>query len=233
MKYVVPTRRSNRRRPVAVRRRRVARRGVRRRIAVRPYVKMTRQPVADKLITKLRYSEGVTFTLSLADVIYPYTFQSSIYDPDLTATGHQPLWRDTYATMYNRYRVNGIAYRITIKNSNASALTMFMVQHSSTTTTDTSINTCLERNISRKIYLDAKEGRANFIKGYLSVGKVYGMTRSQFQADDGFDALIGANPTKLAYLHLMTASRATAILQAQIELVYYVEFYDRINIAGS
>lgn len=233
MKYVVPTRRYARRRPVTIRRKRIPRRYVRKRTAVRPYVKMTRQPVADKLITKLRYSEGVTFTVSLANTIYPYTFQSSIYDPDLTATGHQPLWRDTYATMYNRYRVNGIAYRIAVRNSNAVALTMFMVQHSSVTTTDTSINTALERNISKKIYPDASQGRTNFIKGYLSVGKVFGMTRTQFQADDSFDALLGANPSKMAYLHLMAAGRDAAIIQCQVELVYYVEFFDRINVAGS
>lgn len=207
----------------------------RRRIAPRPYTKVMKQPVSDKIFTKLRYSEGVTMTMSTGGLLYNYTFQSSIFDPDLTSTGHQPLWRDTYATMYNRYRVNGIAYRFFVRNTDVQQISMFFVQHSSVTTLDTSINTLIERGTARRYYLDAMQGRTNLIKGYLSVAKTYGMSRDQFASDDGFDALIGANPTKMAYLHMMGAHRHTGqnVLNIQVELTYYVEFFDRINISGS
>lgn len=206
-----------------------------RRTAPRPYTKVMKQPVSDKIFTKLRYSEGVTMTMATGGLLYNYTFQSSIFDPDLTSTGHQPLWRDTYATMYNRYRVNGIAYRFFVRNTDVQQISMFFVQHSSVTTLDTSINTLIERGTARRYYLDAMQGRTNLIKGYLSVAKTYGMSREQFAADDGFDALIGANPTKMAYLHMMGAHRHTGqnTLNVQVELTYYVEFFDRINISGS
>lgn len=200
---------------------------------MRTYNRVTRAPVTNRLYTKLRYSEGLTFTCSVADTLYPWTFQSSAFDPDLSGVGHQPLWRDQYATMYNRYRVSGIAYRIYVKNTNSVNLSMFFVQHSSTTVTDTSLNTLIERKNSRKLYLDSNANKANYLKGYMSVGRTYGMNHSQFLADDSFDALIGANPTKLAYLHLYCLGRASFIANCQVELTFYVEFFDRINVSGS
>lgn len=237
MKYVVPVRRSSTRRPVLRRKRRyVPRRRVFKRRAPRTYTKISRLPVSDRYFTKLRYSEGIDWTITFANTLYNYVFQSSIYDPDVTATGHQPLWRDTLATMWNRYRVLGIGYKIMWRCTNTGQITIGYVQHSSTSTADTNYNTLIERNTTKKVYMDAaNSGRGNnYVSGYLSVAKAYGMTRTQFNADDDFDAAIGANPTKLAYLILYASSRsAGAAAQCQVELTYYVEFFDRVNIAGS
>lgn len=232
MKYVVPVRRRPRR--LVRKRRPIVRRRVNRRRTNRPYTKVLRQPAPDKLFTKLKYSEAIQYNLSTSGVLYDYVFQSSIYDPDFTATGHQPLWRDQYAAMYNNYRVNGIAYKIFWKNTNINQMVIGLIQHSTVTTSDTDVNTLIERGTTRKFMLDSLNGRTNMTKGYLSVAKSYGMSRDQFNSDDGFDAAIGANPTKMAYLHLYTLMRHTsAIVQAQIELTYYVEFFNRINVVGS
>jgi len=199
----------------------------------KPYSKVMRLPVADKVYTRLRYSDGISFTCTLADTIYPYTYQTSIYDPDLSGVGHQPMWRDMYAAQFNRYRVNGIAYKIYVKNTNAVNMAIFLVQHSSVTTTDTNINTALERNATKRVYLDSPSNKSNIIKGYLNVAKVFGLSRQAFTADDQYDALVTANPAKMGYLHLMALGRAPAILNVQVELTYYVEFFDRYMISGS
>lgn len=239
MKYVVPVRKSVPKRSVVRYRPKYVRKRTYKpkykRNYIRPYTKLMRQPVAEKVYTKMRYSEGITITMPTGGVLYNYSFQSSLFDPDLTATGHQPLWRDTYASMYSRYRVNGIGYKIYCRNTDVQQMSMFFVQHSSVTTLDTSVNTLIERGTARKYFLDAMQGRTNVIKGYLSVAKVYGMSRNQFGADDGFDADIGSNPSKMAYLHLMASHRHTGnnVVNVQVELTYYVEFFNRINIAGS
>lgn len=237
MKYVVPTRRVATSRPRAVYRRR--RRGMKRRVfkrrAPRAYTKIMRTPVPDRMFTKMRYSEGLDFTITLANTLYPYTFQSSTFDPDLSATGHQPLWRDTYAAMYNRYRVLGIGYRIHWRNTNTGQITIGFVQHNSVNVPDTNYNTLIERNNSKKVFLDGSGGsRTNILSGYMSVAKTHGLSRSQFFSDDAFDATAGANPTKMAYLTLYAMSRsAAATAQAHVELVYYVEWFDRYLTTGS
>lgn len=62
----------------------------------------------NKIITKLRYA----FTQSTGplsnETPVDYVFRmNSIQDPDFTGTGHQPLWHDTYSTIYETYRVLG------------------------------------------------------------------------------------------------------------------------------
>lgn len=223
------TRRTNRvRRTVRKRTVRTARR------TTKAYTKVSRMPVPDRYVTTMRYSEGITFSCSSANVLYSYSLQSSIYDPDLTAAGHQPLWRDQYAAMFNRYRVFGIKYQVYCKNTNVAQLTVLAAQHSSSSTTDTSFNLLLERGTARYKFLDSNNSQSNYFGGYLSVPKVYGMSRTQFQADDGFDAAIGADPSKLAYLHLYALTRNTsADVNCQIILTYYVELFDRIQVSGS
>lgn len=49
---------------------------------------------------------------------YQQTFRSSsIFDPDLTGTGHQPLMRDLWASQYDYYTVLACDYKITMFNA--------------------------------------------------------------------------------------------------------------------
>lgn len=62
-------------------------------------------PFPAKQVARMRYSESIaiTPTTGAADV---YTFAANgIYDPNVTGTGHQPYGHDTYANIYNTYRV--------------------------------------------------------------------------------------------------------------------------------
>ncbi len=58
-----------------------------------------------KLMVKLRYVDTITIDPGAAAIGIHVFRANSIFDPDLTGTGHQPLLHDTYATLYDRYRV--------------------------------------------------------------------------------------------------------------------------------
>lgn len=200
----------------------------------KPYTKISRMPVPERFFTKLQYSEIITFTLSAPNTLYSYLFQSSIYDPDYTAAGHQPLWRDTLATMYGRFRVFGVKYSIAFKNTNVSQLTWAYIKHSDNSTTETNSNTLRERREGKSLMLDSNSGRTNTVRGYLDVAKSYGLSKREFYNDDSFISAIGATPVKTAFLHLYTLTmHSSAILHAQVDLQYYVEFLDRVDVSGS
>lgn len=200
----------------------------------KPYTKISRMPVPERYFTRLRYSELMTFTMNAANVLTSYLFQTSIFDPDLTSVGHQPLWRDTMATMFNRYRVFGIKYNIAFKNTNVNQLTWAYIKHSDNSTTETNANTLRERGEGKSIILDSLNGRTNYTRGYLSIPKAYGISKKEFYDDDGFISAIGSSPTKMAYLHLYTLTMHTsAIVHAQVDLEYYVEFMDRVDVISS
>ncbi len=62
--------------------------------------------------TKLRYAD--TFVLASSSGLASYQYSgNSAYDPDITSVGHQPLYWDTYASVYKKYVV--LSSRITIK----------------------------------------------------------------------------------------------------------------------
>nr|WAE43061.1 MAG: capsid protein [Cressdnaviricota sp.] len=61
----------------------------------------------DEVVVKMPYVDLTTTSFSLAAGLSAYQqFKvNSIFDPDLTGAGHQPLGRDTWAAIYNYYKV--------------------------------------------------------------------------------------------------------------------------------
>lgn len=66
---------------------------------------------------KMRYVERISLTAN-AGVMQTYGFRaSSIYDPNYTGTGHQPMGRDQIGLFYNRYLVVGSRITVTTNDS--------------------------------------------------------------------------------------------------------------------
>lgn len=201
---------------------------------VRPYTKISRQPVAERYFTRLNYAENLELTLALPNTLYAYQYRSGIFDPDVTGTGHQPLWRDTLVTMYSNYRVYGIKYKIAIAGGSSIDMTAAYVKHNSDNVLDTNQYTLRERKEGRSVIVNGYSGKVGFIKGYMSVPKVFGIGKKEFISDEGFTSATTSDPTKLAYLQIYGVTQGGSTkLTMQLDLTYYVEFYNRVDIAGS
>jgi len=73
----------------------------------------------DKLLVKLRYHEGNTIT-STTGGLASYKFRlNSLFDPNYTGTGHQPMYRDTYAGIYNHYSVISTVAKVRFVNASS------------------------------------------------------------------------------------------------------------------
>lgn len=80
------------------------------------------------------YNNNYTVKLTYADT-YLHTFNytvgnpwqifrtNSIYDPDFSGTGHQPLFRDMYASQYDYYCVLACDYEVVLFNSSYESIT--------------------------------------------------------------------------------------------------------------
>ena len=66
-----------------------------------------------KLMVKLRYVDTITIAVASAAINNHVFRANSIFDPDLTSTGHQPLLHDLYSTLYERYRVVSSTIKVT------------------------------------------------------------------------------------------------------------------------
>jgi len=70
----------------------------------------------DKLISRLSYHGVVTIT-STSGALGTTVFRlNSTFDPDLTNAGHQPLYRDTFASIYDHYSVISSVARVRFVN---------------------------------------------------------------------------------------------------------------------
>lgn len=199
-----------------------------------PYTKIAKQPVAERYFTKMHYCENVVLSLALPNVLYGYQYRSSIFDPDFTGVGHQPLFHDQLAVLYERYRVYGIKYELVAKSDGAYTMTTIAVKSSENSSQDTEQYTLLERREGPSVTLEGPNGKASRLRGYLSVAKTYGLSKKEFLNDDGFISGMSSNPTKLAFLQLYGVTiGGLCNVTCKLHLTYYVEFMQRANVTGS
>lgn len=200
----------------------------------RPYTKMIKAPVADRLFVKLKYAEIGTLTCAVQDTLSSWkAFGTGIYDPDKTAFGHQPMWRDQYASMYNSYRVRGIKYFIEAQNRNTNEAGWIGTLESNTNSfVDSTIQNWLERRNARVKMLGSVNGGSNkqIIKGYISTAKTCGVSPRIVSTDDRWAASMGSDPATMAYLLVAGQSKfGGGVIDMSLRLTYYVELYDPVT----
>lgn len=113
----------------------------------------------DKLIVRLRYHEGNSI-VSTTGGLSTYKFRlNSLWDPNYTGTGHQPMYRDTYASIYNHYSVvaNTVQVRF-VNNSNAPFWVGAVIEDDSAA--QAGVDPIIEQNHSRSHLVTAAGGNS-------------------------------------------------------------------------
>ncbi len=190
----------------------------------------------DRLQVKLKYA---TTNTSSSTVIPPaHLIRTSIFDPDVTAGGHQPLGRDEWNYFFNRYRVTGIGYKFIASNTSTTEHAQCCVIQKPVATAITNANTMFETPYAKcRVLSPEGSGTASVVfKGYMSAAKALGIKRIRYDTDDVYSAVMSANPAQTAYIHLysigsdhvtLTMVRWTCIL------TYYVTLFDRHTLTES
>lgn len=189
-------------------------------------------PIAPRTIARLKYCSFISRTLSLgvgSDNLYRL---NSIFDPDLTGTGTQPYGRDTYAAIYNRYRVFAVAYKATFSHTGTAAANFSVLP---TNSNSIIIDPELAREMPRsRNGIGGALGAAPVVlRGRVSLPALNGCTRQQYMADDRFQALQTDNPLEDLVLHIICQSPDNITVRVAIEMVYYVEFFDPVPLGKS
>lgn len=191
-------------------------------------------PVAARLITKVKYVETVALSCSLTATSYEFRL-NSIFDPNYTGGGHQPLGHDQLATLYNRYRVFKCAWRIKAQSTGSNAPRIVVVPYGNSLTTLTFDRVAeLPRAITRTLGINGASNGVQ-IAGHISLPNLSGETSTEFKGNSNNEALFGADPGEAMRLMILmdspTGSSATA--QVSVQLIYYVECFDPLNLAQS
>lgn len=196
---------------------------MRRKRPVRTNVNRALQPIPQRYICKMKYSESIT-----TDATGNYSFNlNSIFDPNRSGVGHQPYGHDTMLTLYNRYRVIACGYRINALLSTAANPVQVGAMPANEVITFTSISELRENPRSK--YITQNPGAAtSLLSGKVYIPSLVGRTKAQYMADDRYQAQMGVSPSELAILNLTTNTSNETVVSQQLNVLleYTVEFFD-------
>lgn len=195
---------------------------------------------------KQRYSESKTLTVGAiggtfgVDEVYTLNDQ---FDPRFTVGGHQPYARDTFATMYERYKVTGVTVDVSFNAPSIAgiAVAIFFANPTNTYVLNASYYERVRempQTIVRTIN-DTGSQKVR-IRKYIPMWKILGVTKLQYEADIGiYDALAGGSPSAtagmgkmyIAIADLNGGTTATCLMNTTITM--HTDWYQRKVLAQS
>lgn len=186
------------------------------------------------IITKLRYCDVVTVSGSAGAIGSQIYAANGIYDPDITGVGHQPMWRDTYAAIYNNYVVLGSKITVTATAVQANIPTIFVLQGDDETTAGTII-TRMEMNNAVSVMLGTRESgdAVNTLTATFEPQEAYGVDA---KSDGASQIAVGLNPTQLwnYNISLQSCDASTTVnWYLKVEIDYTVKFSELQTNSGS
>lgn len=154
---------------------------------------------------------------------------NSLFDPDRTGTGDQPVGFDQWSAFYNRY----IVYKFKVEWYVQSSLGQAIATMGSNQDTAATVPTMLGNPMSH-IYATNSDERAHGVE-YYDLAKLTGRTLKEYMADDRFQALTSASPSELCVWRIRTESPSATNTNAELtaKLTFWCEFFDRNQLATS
>lgn len=159
---------------------------------------------------------------------------NSMFAPMYTG-GHQPYGRDTYAGLYNRYRVFGVRYRITVSSTSQTNMNATIMWNN-----DPTLETNATLTSERPCSLSQNLSWASpcVFQGHLTLSRITGVPNSTYKSDDRYQATVGTNPSESIIMHILLYDSLGNAVSAgyasvRIELTFYTEWFDPQNIAQS
>lgn len=187
---------------------------------------------APRLKCNLVYCDVYGATAATGSDIRQYNL-NSIFDPDRSGTGHQPMGHDQLGQIYNRYRVNSCTVTVHWTLTGANGAVMALLGNNTTSGFTNYTDMLEQQDCKSRAIIEFTPGAKIRKKYYLP--KILGVTKTEYSGSDRHQAIFGATPTELAILHVGTAdTRSASFTYAYfIKMVYNCEFFDTIEVAQS
>lgn len=181
----------------------------------------------NSIITTIRYADVLTLVSTTGGMGINVFAANGTFDPDITNVGHQPMYRDTYASIYDQYVVLGS--RITARFGARGAVNWLIgIVGDDDSSISSTASTKMEQNNSHYEMLGGMGSQPKTITMTFDPLSKFGVDAK----DDGSSqTAIGSNPTELwcfgVYAHTLDASTATLDLLVDIE--YTVKFSELVT----
>lgn len=196
----------------------------------RPLANITPQGV----VVTVNYVTPVQLSDSSLGFANYYFRAASIFDPDLSGVGHQPLGHDQLETMYQRYRVLSAKITVEAVNSLATSSPCTLYVAPRTTTVGVGPDSIQEATGTKYCVLSGAENRVGKLSVYMNIDKMEGDPGAKYDKD--YTASFGSNPTRDVYFIVgcnNIAGGSQVAVAANVKIEYTVRCYDRIDLLQS
>lgn len=202
---------------------------------VRQHVSIGRGPIAPSVFVNLRYVAGFRSDGTTFDHVFNL---NSIFDPDRTGTGHQPLGRDQYATFYNRYRVWSVRVKVVgaldpgVDNSPVT----FGIVADNSGSAYTNMDQAFEQQNAYSTIVASGANSSTVVRRFR-LWDVTGVSKQAYK-DDRFQALFSTDPAEQICLHVIYGSvlagaAVSNALHYRVQLDMRCELFDPLPLAQS
>lgn len=184
------------------------------------------------IVTKLRYADSFTKQSTLGSIAYNTFNANSIFDPDQTGVGHQPMYRDQWAAIYDQYVV--IGSKITVHFA-VQGLFNFVVGITGDDDLNfpTALSDKMEQNNSVWTVTGGMGSQPTTLTMTFEPNMCFGVDA---KSDGASATAVGSNPTELwcfgVWAHTMDATN-TAKIDFTVEIEYTVKFSELLTPSAS
>lgn len=175
----------------------------------------------------LRYSDRLTMTSTTSWNQELYAV-NNLFDPFQEAGGHQPHMFDVLSGLYNRYLVFGV--KVEVEGFCSTNMYVGLVFQPKTTDFDPTDDLSLvkERKFTTIKMIPIAKGATRFTK-YMSMAKLFGVSKKRIAINTDFDAPVTGNPGITGYVSVISIAydeASSATFNGNVRLTYYTKFWD-------
>lgn len=183
----------------------------------------------DRLRTTLKYSQLITFTGSATPAAQVFAM-NNCFDPDVTGSGHQPSYWDSYTAVYNRYLVKSFCAVLDFETESTSIPINVAAIYSDSDVSSQNVQYMRECKYSKADTLGLANGNKSVVRlkmPEVSLQRIMG--QSELESDANLYALATGGPVDVCYLIIkMSASDSSTTFTARVNctLLYDIVFKD-------
>jgi len=179
--------------------------------------------------TRLGICDHVALDVGTADTIANSVWRlNSLYDPDYSGTGTQPVGFDELSALYLQYRVRTVKVKVSVISSLSSPIVEVVSYPSPSPSlvSVTSPNRMAAIRYANFSVLGHSQPSLETEESTWSMADLFGVPRQAILDEDGYAALTSTNPSQAYYLHVaaMARSSSSQTVNVYVTLEYNVVF---------
>lgn len=178
------------------------------------------------MITKLRYCDNISLTSTLGVRALQVYSANGIFDPDITGIGHQPMYRDNYAAIYDHYTVIGSKITVTFSSITNNTPMVCGIMGNDDSVVTLTVTTLQEGNNAVSQLIGSNGSETGTLTNWFSPLQMFGVDTKD---DGGATTVVGANPSEGYFFGVWAATgdvASTGILWAKVQIEYTVKFQE-------